>query len=315
MIRAGVIGLGAWGARLLDKVRGSGRFEVIAILDPRSGDSPARGVACESAEQFWRQPLEAVFVAVDPRVQGELGVEVLERGLSLFIEKPMALSLTVAEQILRLARQGSVPFHVDHLVRYDALHRAALDGRLELGEMLGSVHVRLGARPRPGVLPHQVLMPHDLSLMHEALGPDGDWTATRGPEGTILARRVDPLGRPSLLWSGALQASARWSLYLGAERSAFIGEGCFLRVFRTSKELVDQVARALSASEIAALRDRLLEMTPTLEMSAEGDALLESIFAFAARVETGAPTLCDVTDGYSVTLAQSRIDAALGAPR
>lgn len=311
MIRAGVIGLGAWGARLADKVRSSGRFQVIVTLDPNATVASSPSILCTRAEEFWQQPLEAVFLAVDPRVQGDLGAEVLERGLPLFIEKPMALSLSAAERIVRLSRERNIPVHVDHLVRYDALHRAVLEGRFELGALRGSVHVRLGARARPGVSPHQVLMPHDLSLVHAALGPQGEWTATLGPEGTVIARRVEPLGRPSLLWSGPSAPPARWSLYLGAERSAFVEESRLLRVFGTTKELVSAARRAASASDITDLRQRLFGLTPTFERPAVGDALLESIQAFANLVETSAPTLCGVLDGYRVACAQAQIEAAL----
>lgn len=311
MIRAGVIGLGAWGTRLLDKVHASGRFQVIAALDPRGGQGPSPESVCRRAEEFWQQPIEAAFVAVDPRVQGDVGAEVLTRGLALFIEKPMALSFPVAERILLLARERSLGVHVDHLVRYDTLHRGVLDARLELGALEATVHVRQGARTRPGVSAHQVLMPHDLSLVHAALGPQGEWSASLGPEGTVVARRLDPRGRPSLLWAGALAPPLRWSLYLGTQRTALVEEGSSLRIFRTSKELVDVVSRAASASEIAALREQLLRLEPTLERRATGDALLESIRAFADLVETGAPTLCGVMDGYAVTLAQAQIEAAL----
>lgn len=307
------MGLGVWGSRLFAKLVDSPEFEVVAVLDPAPAISPVSIPVCKKEEDFWRFAFDAVVVSGPPAIQGSLGIEVLRRGLSLFIEKPMALSEEVAEELASLSRKKGLIVHVDHLVRYDALHVRALDliSSGGLGELAGSVHVRFGARPRPGLAPHWVLMPHDLSLAHAAFGDEGQWEATLVASGT-LARRSRARAEKILLWCGAEGPSRRQTLYLGSRRTVLVSEGQRLSIFPALEPGLKRLLGGPLAEEtIQSLFGGLAGEPPLEEHVAEGDALSASLGAFARAVHTGRPSVCDASDGVRVTRALLAVDASI----
>lgn len=103
-LRIGVIGIGWYaGTALIPRMRETGRAEIVAI----SRRNPGR-LAQAQAElnvpagySDWREmldktELDAVVVSTPPNAHAEPTVARLERGLHVFVEKPIALSLTDA---------------------------------------------------------------------------------------------------------------------------------------------------------------------------------------------------------------------------
>lgn len=134
-VRVGVIGTGALGfhhARLLRRMAGvafAGIYdknptratEVAAQLDTVA--HPTLAALLDSAD--------AVTVAVPTPAHAEVGLTVLERGLALLMEKPLADSLTGAEELVRGAAQHGAVLQVGHVERFNRAVRAAapyLDG-------------------------------------------------------------------------------------------------------------------------------------------------------------------------------------------
>lgn len=316
MLRVGLMGLGVWGQRLLKKLFELSEFELLAAFDPRPVEIPISIPVCRQEGEFWSYPFDAVVVAAPPDVQGGLGLAVLKRGLPLFIEKPMAVSLVQAEEIVRTSRENGLVVHVDHLVRYDSLHALALErwSNGALGEVVGSLHVRLGARPRPGIAPHSILLPHDLSLAHAGSGDGGDWEARFGLGGCLLARRSGGLGTRVLLLCGAAGPRRRQTLYLGSQQSALVDEGKNLRIYPAllGPELLKTLEGPLESRTFEALFSYLADVPMLEEHPAQGDPLRASLVAFAMAVRTGVPTVCDAMDGARVTRALTAIEAALG---
>lgn len=314
----GLLGLGVWGQRLLEKLLASSEFEVLVAVDPRPPRKDFPVPVRVRVEELWQFPLDAVAVATSPDLQGFLGLEVLKRGLSLFIEKPMALSEGIADSIVRAASRNRLIVHVDHLVRYDSLHAFALenihDG--ELGELVGSLHVRLGARSRPGIAPHSVLLPHDLSLVHAASGAEGEWEAMLTQTGCLLAQRRRPSGERAQLLIGATGPSCRQTLYAGSQRTILVEEGERLRVFPAlGSERLRELQRPLEASALQRMFADLTSEVALVERRASGDALAASLAAFSRAVQTGEPTVCDAMEGARVTRALVAIERALERER
>jgi predicted dehydrogenase len=70
--------------------------------------------------QDWRELIEkskpdAIAVAVIPRYQYEIAMYALQRGISVFAEKPLAVNLEQAEQLLLRARESGRPNMVDFI--------------------------------------------------------------------------------------------------------------------------------------------------------------------------------------------------------
>jgi predicted dehydrogenase len=98
-LRIGVIGIGWYaGTALIPRLRETGRAEIVAIAR-RNAERLAQAQAelqIPAAFTDWREmldktELDAVVVSTPPNAHAEPTVAALERGLHVFVEKPIAL--------------------------------------------------------------------------------------------------------------------------------------------------------------------------------------------------------------------------------
>lgn len=109
VMRAGIIGAGWIGRRHAETMAGREDIEVSAVCDI---DTPrAAAVAARSGAQVfsdWREmldsaSLDALWICTPPRAHAPPAVAALDRGLPLYLEKPVARSLTDADMIVTAA--------------------------------------------------------------------------------------------------------------------------------------------------------------------------------------------------------------------
>jgi len=128
-VRVGVIGTGALGfhhARLLRRMPG---VSFAGIYDK----NPAR--AAEVAKQLETvahpalaallECVDAVTVAVPTPAHADVGNAVLERGIALLMEKPLADTIAGAEELVRGAAARGAVLQVGHVERFNRAVRAA----------------------------------------------------------------------------------------------------------------------------------------------------------------------------------------------
>ncbi len=129
--RIGVVGAGVIARR---HVRTLARFDhvrVCAVADvqpDRAGElagsvgATAYGDACRMLKG---EALDAVYVCVPPFAHGPVELEVVERGLPLFVEKPLAADLGTAERIAAAVEDKGLVTGVGHHWRWlDTVERA-----------------------------------------------------------------------------------------------------------------------------------------------------------------------------------------------
>jgi len=122
-LRAAVVGVGHLGrhhARLMKEVPG---VELVAVVDSRL--EHARGVAeplgvpaLASADEL-PADVEAVSVAVPTSAHHAVVCPLLERGLHVLVEKPMAATLEEARAMAALARDRGLVLQVGHVERFN----------------------------------------------------------------------------------------------------------------------------------------------------------------------------------------------------
>lgn len=128
-VRVGVVGTGALGfhhARLLRRMPGTA-FAGIYDKNPARAAEVAttlNTVAHPSLEALL-ECVDAVTVAVPTPAHASVGLAVLERGLALLMEKPLADSLDGADQLVRRAAAQGVVLQVGHVERFNRAVRAA----------------------------------------------------------------------------------------------------------------------------------------------------------------------------------------------
>lgn len=128
-IRIGVVGTGALGfhhARLLRHMPGV-EFAGIYDKNPTRAAEVARelDLVAHPSLAALLDHVDAVTVAVPTPAHQEVGTVVLERGLALLMEKPLAHSLDGAADLVRRAADRRAVLQVGHVERFNRAVRAA----------------------------------------------------------------------------------------------------------------------------------------------------------------------------------------------
>src|SRR5437763_3112116 len=127
-IRVAVVGTGEFGrnhARVYRELKGA---ELIGVYD----QSPQRAAAV--AQEFQAPVLQgleelqgradAVSLAVPTVAHAQVGCKLLEMGLDVLVEKPMAVDLAEADALLSVARKNKRILQVGHVERFNPAVRA-----------------------------------------------------------------------------------------------------------------------------------------------------------------------------------------------
>ena len=167
-VRVAVIGVGHLGrhhARILSSLEG---VELVAVVDTDAGRAAAAATATgASARADFREifdQVDAVTIAVPTELHRDVALPFLEQGTAVLIEKPMARSLTEADELVGAARASGATLAVGHTERYNPAVAAVLP--LVTSPRFIEVH-RLGAFPERSLDIDVVfdLMIHDLDII------------------------------------------------------------------------------------------------------------------------------------------------------
>ena len=122
--RIGMIGAGYIGRKHVDGLLGFDDARIVAVAD-RVGDrarEQARRSGARAYEDHERmldaEELDALYICVPPFAHGPPEAAAVERGLPFFVEKPLALDLTTAEEVARGVRDRGLVTAVGYHWRY-----------------------------------------------------------------------------------------------------------------------------------------------------------------------------------------------------
>jgi len=190
-IRVAVVGAGEFGRNHMRVIRQSGSAELVAVVDTD------RARAADAAAQFECQALElpelpgradAAIVAVPTAAHCAVGCALLEAGLDVLVEKPIAPDLASARQLIQTARANSRVLQVGHLERFNPAV-AALRSITGL-PLFFEVHRMSVFTPRSLDIDVVLdLMIHDLDIVLSLVGQMPE--EVRGAGISILSRKVD----------------------------------------------------------------------------------------------------------------------------
>ena len=167
-VRTAVVGVGAFGRNHARVLAESENAELVAVVDPNPehAGEVARERRCEALAD-WRElagRVDAVCLAAPTALHAEIGVGLLEAGLDVLVEKPIAADLAGADRLIETAERRGRILQVGHLERFNP----AVEAACEVAELplFFEVH-RLGTFS-PRSLDVDVLldlMIHDLDLL------------------------------------------------------------------------------------------------------------------------------------------------------
>jgi len=183
-----VVGAGLVGIRHIDAIKRAENIELAAIVDT---SDEARQVACETQVNFY-QSLQEMFAEVVPDgvliatptiMHVEQGLQCIEAGCPVLVEKPIATSAIDSNELVRRAKDQNVPLLVGHHRRYNPLIQQAY-ALIQAGE-IGRVRSVQGTcwlykpddyfetapwRTKIGAGPISVNLVHDVDLMRYLIG-------------------------------------------------------------------------------------------------------------------------------------------------
>jgi UDP-2-acetamido-3-amino-2,3-dideoxy-glucuronate N-acetyltransferase len=243
-----LIGCGRWGRNIARALSGLGALKVVAdpaveLTGPIASDLGVEAVA-DAHAVLARLDIEAVAIAAPAAGHARLVQAALAAGKHVFVEKPLALTLTDAEACAEAARAAGRVLMIGHLLQYHPAFLRLLQA-VEEGA-IGAVRHVSSHRLNPGAIRTEEtalfsLAPHDVSMVLQLCGP-----------------RPDTVEAMSAAISGAGVPDAYWAnLTFGADVTAHI-QVSWLSPFKEHKLTVLGEAGALVFEDTAPAERKLI---------------------------------------------------------
>ena len=189
-LRVGVIGAGYWGPNLVRNLSEAPGAAPVAVADlsPERLDAmrkrfPAIRTTTEHREVLGDSRVDAVCIATPVGTHRALAEEAFAAGKHVFIEKPLAGTVSDAEAIVRAAAQASRTLMVGHTFVYNP---AVVEvKRILAADGVGRVHYIDSQRVNLGLHQFDVnvlwdLGPHDVSITLYWLDEEPAWVQASG---------------------------------------------------------------------------------------------------------------------------------------
>lgn len=228
-----LVGYGHWGpnlARSLDTVDGAALRAVCVRTEAGAAAVAAArpGVQATTAldRVLDRSDVQVVVVATPAPTHFELARRALLAGKHVLVEKPLATSLSAAQDLTILAAACGQTLMVGHVYVYHPVVRRLAE--LMAGGDLGEIVCVASERTNPTGTPADGsvlwnLAPHDLSIIVHLLGAEARWVSARSP-GLARAGPEEVVFLAIELASGALvEVQVSWIAPTKARRMTFIG--------------------------------------------------------------------------------------------
>lgn len=126
-MRIAVIGCGEMGKKHARKLSGMKDIDLIGVCDPDDirADTLAEELGCDSYHDHWEflGEVDAAVVATNPNAHGEVACDLLNNGVHVLVEKPIAMSDREARTLMRTAGTIGVVLQVGHIERFNPVFR------------------------------------------------------------------------------------------------------------------------------------------------------------------------------------------------
>ncbi|NNM71461.1 Gfo/Idh/MocA family protein [Enterovirga aerilata] len=184
--RVVVVGCGRWGRNHVRNYAELGALAGVVDRHPEraAAMAEAHGVPALSLEDaIGSSDVSGIVFALPPSQNLPLGLRVLEAGKHLFVEKPLALSVSEGARLCAAAEAGRRVLMVGHILRYHPAFAALLG--LVHGGRLGRVRSIVSTRLDLGAIRREedalwALAPHDVSMVLALTGAEPDRVSAFG---------------------------------------------------------------------------------------------------------------------------------------
>jgi predicted dehydrogenase len=315
-IRCAVFGAGHFGRYHAQKYAATPGAELVAVVDADPARAAAlaaeTGTRAESSLEAMIGRIDAASVAVPTHAHYDVAARLLDAGIHVLVEKPIAATLDQADALVALAQRRGVVLQVGHLQRF-LLQRMEIQARVVRPLFIEALRIA-PFKPRGtdvGVVLD--LMIHDIDLILALVGEP--------------VTEVDAVGAPVVTASEDL-VNARLKFANGCVASVTASRIGFkterrLRIFQPASYLsVDLAARQLTEVSRRGDRTPMPHDVAGADMSGiaraehsypDGDDLAAEIADFVRCVRDGAPPLVSGSDGRRALETAIRVTESLRA--
>ena len=189
-MRVGVIGAGYWGPNIVRNLHEAPGAEAVAVadlsrdrLDAISKRFPAVRVTTNYREILEDPSIDAVCVVTPVGTHRKLAEEAFAAGKHVFVEKPLAKTVSDAEAIVRAGERAGKTLMVGHTFVYNPAVAAVKEILAAKG--IGEVHYLDSQRVNLGLHQFDInvlwdLGPHDVSIALYWLDEEPEWVQCTG---------------------------------------------------------------------------------------------------------------------------------------
>ena len=187
-VTVGLAGMGYWGRNLARNLHQMGHLA--AVCDPsgkaqKEAKAAYKGVKTTGrfADLLADAKIKAVAIAAPAADHYALAKAALGAGKDVFVEKPLALRVPEAEELVALAKRRKRVLMVGHILEYHPAVRKLAE-LVQAGE-LGDIHYVYSNRLNLGKVRQEEnilwsFAPHDISVILLLVGAMPEWASTSG---------------------------------------------------------------------------------------------------------------------------------------
>jgi len=169
MNKIGIVGQGYWGKLLTEKIQEYGTFDIAWVCD-RSKEGPEGIKTFKKIEKT--TPVEAVIIAVQTTEHFRVAEYFLNKGIDVFLEKPIAANVEEARKLVDLATEKGATLFIDNIFLTTSCFHT-LKGEL-MNREIKNIYARRENPSAPekneNVLSY--LNIHDAYLVYDLIGDD-----------------------------------------------------------------------------------------------------------------------------------------------
>jgi UDP-N-acetylglucosamine 3-dehydrogenase len=194
-----VVGVGYWGQKHVEELLAAGAKVIAVDPDPAAAARIKQRFGVDTApalDIILKDPaVAAVTICAPNRQHAPMAKQAILAGKHVFVEKPLALAVKDAQELVDLARARKTTLVVGHLFRFNNAVRAAKH-MMDYGEFGRIVLVKLVWANAEPVFPDRDVVfdlgPHSFDILHYLFGKHPDsvgavGSAVRRPEGAEVA--------------------------------------------------------------------------------------------------------------------------------
>jgi len=303
-VRTAVIGVGYLGRFHAQKYAQLEGSKLIGVVDQNHQAAQAVGAELGvPALNDYRELLgkvDAVSLAVPTPLHHAIGRELLDSGIHVLIEKPIATTTQEAQELIDIARKRQCVLQVGHLERFNPAIVAAV-ARLKTPRFVESHRLAPFKQRGTDVSVVLDLMIHDIDLIQELVGQPIESIDAIGS--SVFSGEIDIVNARLRFKGGCVANTTASRISLKQERK--------IRIFQDDAYLsIDMQQKILSVirkKDTAAAVETPAQVSIEEESFEQGDALRDEIAAFLNAVRTKTEPVVSGEDGLRALETAIRI--------